>query len=59
VRWEMDAVGDFRTSLDGPDELAAFTIDVVVRGFDLDGGQRLDAGRRAAEVEVASGSLEP
>ena len=43
VQWEMDPAGDFRTSLDGPDELAAFTIDVVVRGFDLDAGQPLDA----------------
>ncbi|MEQ9652701.1 MAG: hypothetical protein RLO52_44750, partial [Sandaracinaceae bacterium] len=52
VRWEMDAVGDFRTSLDGPDELAAFTIDLVVRGFDLDSGQLMDAGYSVDVVET-------
>ena len=54
VRWEMDPTGDFRTSLDGPDELAAFTIDLVVRGFDLDSGQPTEVGRRVNENELAT-----
>ncbi len=50
VRWEMDLAGDFRTQLGGPDELAAFSVDVVVRGFDLDSGQPFDAGHLVSSV---------
>jgi len=57
VRWEMDPAGDFRTSLDGPDELAAFTIDVIVRGFDLDPGRPAEAGHHVYEVETSSDGL--
>lgn len=54
VRWEMDPVGDFRTSLDGPDELAAFSVDLIVRGFDLDPGQPLDIGREVIGTLVSA-----
>ncbi len=43
VRWEMDLAGDFRTSIDGPDEVAAFTVDLLVRGLDLYSGGPADA----------------
>ena len=35
VRYEIDADGEFRTQLRGPDEVRVFTCALVVRGFDV------------------------
>jgi len=58
VRWEMDPDGDFRTSLDGPDDLRAFSCGLVIRGFDLDEGQTRDRGKAVDGVEVGSAPIE-
>lgn len=58
ARWEMDPDGDFRTRLDGPDDVRAFTCGLVIRGFDLDEGQTLDRGRAVDGVEVGSEPIE-
>lgn len=42
VRWEMDLQEDFRTRLDGPDDVRAFQGGFVVRGFDLAYGDLLE-----------------
>lgn len=52
VRWELDVAGSFRTRLDGPDGMGAFTVDLVVRGFDLDSGGRIAIGRHADATRV-------
>jgi len=58
VRWEMDPDGDFRTSLDGPDDLRAFSCGLVIRGFDLDEGQTRDRGKAVDGVYVGSEPIE-
>ena len=58
VRWEMDPDGDFRTRLDGPDDLRAFSCGLVIRGFDLDEGQTRDRGKAVDGVEVGSEPIE-
>jgi len=58
ARWEMDPDGDFRTRLDGPDDVRAFTCGLVVRGFDLDEGQTLDRGKAVDGVEVGAEPIE-
>ena len=58
VRWEMDPDGDFRTSLDGPDDLRAFSCGLVIRGFDLDEGQTRDRGKAVDGVDVGSEPIE-
>lgn len=50
VQWELQQAGPFRTRLDGPDGLGAFTVELVVKGFDLDEGGPLN---RSASVERA------
>ncbi|MCU0658090.1 MAG: IPT/TIG domain-containing protein [Polyangiaceae bacterium] len=50
VRWEMDALGELRTDLDGKDSVRAFSWGLVVRGFDLDEGLPLDLGRAVSEA---------
>ncbi len=48
VRWELDPAGELRTSLDGKDDVRAFTWGLVVRGFDVDEGLPLDVGKAVA-----------
>jgi hypothetical protein len=55
VRWEMD-IGDFQTAIEGPDDLGEFTVDVVVRGFDIEPGVFADRGRLVADVEIGADS---
>ena len=50
VRWEMDALGELRTDLDGKDGVRAFSWGLVIRGFDLDEGLPLDLGRAVSEA---------
>lgn len=45
VRFELDAVGDLRTDLEGKDDVRAFSWGLAVRGFDLDDGLPLDLTR--------------
>ncbi len=59
VRWEMDPEGEFRTRLDGPDDVRVFTCGLVVRGFDVDEGLPMDLGRAVAETELETGAIEP
>ncbi len=58
VRWEMDPDGDFRTRLDGPDDIRAFSCGLVIRGFDLDEGQTRDRGKAVDDVEVGAEPIE-
>jgi hypothetical protein len=50
VRWEMDALGELRTDLDGKDGVRAFSWGLVIRGFDLDEDLPLDFGRAVSEA---------
>jgi len=52
VRWELGMDGPFRTRLDGPDSVGAFTVDLVVRGFDLDEGSPMDVSGEVIEAAV-------
>lgn len=52
VRWEMDPEGEFRTRLDGPGDIRAFTCGLVVRGFDIDEGLPMDVGKPVAETSI-------
>ncbi len=58
ARWEMDPDGEFRTSLDGPDDLRAFTCGLVVRGFDLDEGQPLSRTKAVDTVGIGAEHLQ-
>lgn len=49
VRWEMDASGELQTSLEGKDDVRAFTWGLVIRGFDVDEGLPLDIGKAVAD----------
>ncbi|MCP4678739.1 MAG: transcription factor [Deltaproteobacteria bacterium] len=57
VRWEMDPEGDFRTRLDGPNDVRVCTCGFVVRGFDVDEGLPLDIGKQVDEMELATEDL--
>lgn len=48
ARWELDPAGDLRTTLDGKDDVRAFTWGLIVRGFDVDEGLPLDLGKAVA-----------
>lgn len=52
VRWEMDPEGEFRTRLDGPGDIRAFTCGFIVRGFDIDEGLPLDLGKAVTETSL-------
>jgi hypothetical protein len=52
VRWELDFDVDFRISLDGPDDIRAFTAGFVIRGFDVHEGAPVGATRPVEEVIV-------
>ena len=43
VRFELDLDGDFRTRLDGPDDIRVFSVELVVRGVEIAAG--LSRGR--------------
>lgn len=43
ARWALRG-GPFRTVLDGPDGVGAFTVDLAVRGFDLASGRAFENG---------------
>lgn len=58
VAWEMDPDGDFRTKLDGPDDVRAFTCGLVVRGFDIDEGLPLERTRAIERTVLELRSLE-
>lgn len=59
VRWEMDPQGEFRTRLDGPDDVRAFSCGFVVRGFDIDEGLPLDFGKAVDTTEIATEAIPP
>lgn len=44
--------GPIQMRLDGPDGLGAFSVDLVVRGFDLDDGGALDRGAAVEESAI-------
>jgi hypothetical protein len=52
VRYELDYDADVRISLDGPDDIRAFTAGFVVRGFDLHEGVPVGATRPVEEIIV-------
>lgn len=52
LRWELDLAGDFQTTLDGPDDLGESTVDVVVRGFDLEPGVVASRARSSEDEAV-------
>ncbi|MFI5301710.1 MAG: IPT/TIG domain-containing protein [Polyangiales bacterium] len=45
VRWELDALGELQTSLDGKDDVRSFSWGCVVRAFDLDEGLPFETAR--------------
>jgi len=59
VRWEMDPQGEYRTRLDGPDDVRAFTCGFVVRGFDIDEGLPLDLGKAVDTAELETEAIAP
>ena len=59
VRWEMDPQGEYRTRLDGPDDVRAFTCGFVVRGFDIDEGLPLDLGKAIDTAELETEAIAP
>lgn len=59
VRWELDADGEFRTTLAGKDDVRAFGCGFVVRGFDVDEGLPLDLGKRVTEPELETLPIAP
>lgn len=59
VRWEMDPQGEFRTRLDGPDDVRAFSCGFVVRGFDIDEGLPLDFGKAVDTTELTTEPIAP
>jgi len=58
VRWEMDPLGEFRTRLDGPDDVRAFSCGLVIRGFDLAEGLPEQVSRPVDDLEVETTVLE-
>lgn len=59
ARWEMDPKGEFRTRLDGPGDIRAFTCGLVVRGFDIDEGLPMDIGKAVAETTLDTEPITP
>ena len=59
ARWEMDPQGEFRTRLDGPDDVRAFTCGFVVRGFDIDEGLPRDLGKAVDTTELDTEAIAP
>ena len=59
VRWEMDPQGEYRTRLDGPDDVRAFTCGFLVRGFDIDEGLPLDLGKAVDTAELETEAIAP
>jgi len=59
VRYEMDPTSDFRTTLDGPDDVRAFTCGLIVRGFDVDEGLPLDIGRAVDATQLETEPMPP
>ena len=59
VRWELDADGEFHTTLAGKDDVRAFTCGFVVRGFDVDEGLPLDLGKLVSEFELETHAIAP
>lgn len=59
VRWELDRDGDFRTKLDGPDDVRAFTGSLVIRGFDVDEGMVFETSRLVEETELETDLIIP
>ena len=59
VRWELDAEGEFHTTLAGKDDVRAFTCGFVVRGFDVDEGLPLDLGKLVSEFELETHAIAP
>lgn len=59
ARWEMDPAGEFRTQLEGRDDVKAFTCGFVVRGFDIDEGLPLDLGKAVADAELGTEPMAP
>lgn len=59
ARWEMDPQGEFRTRLDGPDDVRAFTCGFVVRGFDIDEGLPRDLGKAVDTAELDTEAIAP
>ncbi len=57
VRYELRA-GPIQTRLDGPDGVGAFTVDLVVRGFDLDRGGPIDRGATVNTSTVSTHRLD-
>lgn len=57
VRWEMDPEGEYRTRLDGPDDVRAFTCGFLVRGFDIDEGLPATRSRVVDEIDVDADAL--
>jgi hypothetical protein len=57
-RWPLEH-GEFRTSPKGPDDLRTATVDLTVRGFNLDEGRVLDRGRVVEETTVEAKAMEP
>jgi hypothetical protein len=55
VRWEMDALGELQTNLEGKDDVRAFTWGLVIRGFDIDEGLPVDIGKSVADAGAEVG----
>ncbi len=52
ARWELDALGELQTNLEGKDDVRSFTWGLVVRGFDLDEGLAFDVSKVADAVNA-------
>ena len=59
IRWEMDPNADFRTKLDGPGDVRAFTCGFIIRGFDVDEGIPHDVSKPVDEAELQTEALPP
>ncbi len=57
ARWDLDMVGEFRTALDGPDDVRAFTCGFVVRGFDVDEGLPIDFTKTVVSPQLDTEAL--
>jgi hypothetical protein len=55
----MDPQGEYRTRLDGPDDVRAFNCGFVVRGFDLDEGLPFDLGKAVDTTELETEAIAP
>lgn len=52
VQWELDFDTEVRTSLDGPDDIRAFTAGFMIRGFDIDEGKSMGLTRPVDEIFI-------